>query len=118
MQPYNGPDRRTPAETLSQEHLELLIETRVNQHFDAAVDGLKEHISKEMEAQKAFIKTAFPDGDMQSHNLAHKEMNKLAADRAERWNKLWDRILVGGGYSLAAAIALALWEAFKDNLRK
>jgi hypothetical protein len=79
---------------------------------------LKGYISAELEEQRAYIKSAFPEGDVHAHMLAHRGMNKIAADRAERWNKLWERILVGGGYSFAAAIALALWEAFKDGVRR
>lgn len=127
--PYKGPDRRMPRPPPDTQHLEMWVESKVNDHLDEAIEKLQEriskemeaqktHISREMEAQKVFIKTAFPEGDMHGHMLAHKDMIKLAADRAERWNKLWDRILVGGGYSLAAAVALALWETFKDAIKK
>lgn len=114
---HNGPERRTP-KLNEVDHLELLIERQLDQHLEVAMRDIKLHISAELDKQKELIKSAFPEGDMHSHMLAHKEMNKLAADRAERWNKLWDRILVGGGYSIAAAIALALWEAFKDGVRR
>lgn len=99
-------------------HLELLIERQLDRHLDAHMVELKSYIRAELGEQREYIKSAFPEGDVHAHLLAHRGMNKLAADRAERWNKLWDRILVGGGYSLAAAVALALWEAFKDGIRR
>lgn len=109
------PERRGP---LSQEYLQLLIERVVDKNLETAEDRLKDHVDSKIEEIKDLLKSALPDGDVHAHLLAHKQMMKLSVDRAERWGKVWDRLLVGATYSITAAIVLALWDAFKASIHK
>lgn len=112
---FREPERRG---ALSQEYIQLLIERVVDKNLETAEDRLKDHVDFRFEELKTLIKSAVPDGDVHAHLLAHKQMMKLSVDRAERWGKVWDRILVGGAYSLTAAIALGLWDVFKASVHK
>jgi hypothetical protein len=95
-----------------------MIEQAVTTALKAHEEHLTAHMDKQFAALQATFAQAFPGGDAHGHRLAH--------ERAIRDASAWDRIkadaiskaLTGGFLVALGWLVLAVWEAFKHEVRR
>lgn len=116
MVDYTGPERRGAA--ITEEKVQLMIEQALTSALKAHEIHITAHMDKQFASLRETFASAFPMGDPHGHRIAH--------EKAIRDATAWDRIkadaigkVITGGFLVAAGwLALAVWEAFKHEVRK
>lgn len=102
--------------------LELRLERRMqrlldrqNREIDTRIAQRLKEQTKELEQK---IASAFPDGDLHGHRVAHEKQIKTA----NRWDELKaefiSKAFTGGMLAAAAFVGLLIWEWFKAEVKK
>ena len=113
---YRGPERRTGA--LTEDRVALMIQEAVSKALTTHEQHLMLHMDKQFAALRQTFSEAFPGGDPHGHRIAHEK----AIRNATGWDKLkaevMSKFLTAGLWVAAGWLALAVWEAFKHEVRK
>ncbi len=99
MNRYDGPERRRPPD-----------DHPIITHIDRRFKEFKEEI-------KTDLKSAFPDGDLDSHRRAHEEFIETAKDWKKTKQAVIEKVISTGVWSAVALLAVVLWNNFKDSLK-
>jgi hypothetical protein len=116
MAEYVGPERR--GSVLTEEKVQLMIEQTLASALKSHEVQITSHMDKQFAELKASFALAFPMGDPHGHRIAH--------EKAIRDATAWDRIkadaigkVITGGFLVAVGwLALAVWEAFKHEVKR
>ena len=115
-QHYAGVERR--ASPLTEDRVQLMISQALATAMQEHERKIISHMDSQFASMRGFVASAFPEGDPHGHRMAHE--NKIRD--AQAWNKLKAELLnkfLSGGLLVAAGwLALAVWEAFKHEVRK
>lgn len=116
MTDYVGPERRHSA--LTEDRVALMIQEAVQKALTAHEQHLTAHMDKQFASLKQSFAEAFPGGDPHGHRIAHEK----AIRNATGWDKLKaevvSKFLTAGLWVAAGWLALAVWEAFKHEVKK
>lgn len=116
MSDYTGPERRQAA--LTEDKVALMIQTAVSDALKAHEQHLTLHMDKQFAALRQSFSEAFPGGDPHGHRLAHEK----AIRSASGWDKIKaevaSKFLTAGLWVAVGWMAIAMWEAFKHEVRK
>lgn len=116
MTDYSGPERRQAA--LTEDRVQLMIQTAVTGAMAAHEHKVIAHMDAQFAALRQTFASAFPEGDPHGHRIAHEK-----AIRNAGW---WERIKGEAASKLLTAtlwaallfIGAAIWEHFKQEVRK
>lgn len=107
-------------------HAESAESLRLQMYFDRALaratDKMEQNFERRLKEStkeiKSFIKTAFPEEDLDGHKRAH-ETQMITA---KRWNELkarfFEKAFTTGALAAIAFAALAVWESIKSEVKK
>lgn len=113
--PYAGPERRQAP--LTTDRVALMIETAVAAALERHEARMLEHIDDKFQGVHKLVSSAFPDGDVHGHRLAHERK----IQETESWNKLkaevLSKFLSGGLWVAVGWLALAVWQSFKEGVK-
>lgn len=116
MADYSGPERRQAA--LTEDRVALMIQEAVSKALTAHEQHLTLHMDKQFAALRQTFSEAFPGGDPHGHRIAHEK----AIRNASGWDKLKSEVvskfLTAGLWVAVGWMAIAMWEAFKHEVRK
>ena len=116
MTDYAGPERRQAA--LTEDKVTLMIQEAVGKALSSHEQHLMQHMDKQFALLRQSFSEAFPGGDPHGHRIAHEK----AIRNATGWDKLkaevLSKFLTAGMWVAAGWLALAVWEAFKHEVRK
>ena len=104
------------------EALVVTLVRSMQQQLIALDDKLTAHMMSEPEevAQviEARMKSAFPNGDLDGHRVAHEAAIQAALDRAEFWKKLLFEVTKYGVFGVVGWLAYVVWQAFLQGPNK
>jgi hypothetical protein len=113
---YTGPERRQSA--LTEDRVALMIQEAVQKALAAHVQHLTLHMDKQFASLRQSFSEAFPAGDPHGHRIAHEK----AIRNATGWDKLKaevaSKFLTAGLWVAVGWMAIAIWEAFKHEVKK
>ena len=113
---YVGPERRQSA--LTEDRVALMIQEAVQKALAAHEQHLTLHMDKQFASLRQTFSEAFPGGDPHGHRLAHEK----AIRNATGWDKLKaevaSKFLTAGLWVAVGWMAIAIWEAFKHEVKK
>jgi hypothetical protein len=113
---YTGPERRQSA--LTEDRVALMIQEAVQKALAAHEQHLTLHMDNQFASLRQTFSEAFPGGDPHGHRLAHEK----AIRNATGWDKLKaevaSKFLTAGLWVAVGWIAIAIWEAFKHEVKK
>ena len=116
MAEYSGPDRRH--EVLTEDKVALMIQDAVSKALTTHEQHLTLHMDKQFALLRQTFAEAFPGGDPHGHRIAHEK----AIKNATAWDKMkaevLSKFLTAGLWVAAGWLALAVWEAFKHEVKK
>ena len=106
------------SEGITEDRVALMIQDAVTTALKAHEQHLMTHMDKQFALLKETFASAFPGGDPHGHRLAHEK----AIRDATGWDKLKvelvGKFMTAGLLVAAGWLALAVWEAFKHEVRK
>lgn len=113
---YVGPERRQSA--LTEDRVALMIQEAVQKALAAHEQHLTLHMDKQFASLRQTFSEAFPGGDPHGHRIAHEK----AIRNATGWDKLKSEVaskfLTAGLWVAVGWMAIAIWEAFKHEVKK
>lgn len=116
MTDYIGPERRQAA--LTEDKVALMIQEAVSKALVTHEQHLTAHMDKQFALLQKSFSDAFPGGDPHGHRLAHEK----AIRNATGWDKIKTevvgKVLTAGVWVAIGWTALALWETFKNEVKK
>ena len=116
MAEYSGPERRH--EALTEDKVALMIQDAVSKALTTHEQHLTLHMDKQFALLRQTFAEAFPGGDPHGHRIAHEK----AIKNATAWDKMkaevLSKVLTAGLWVAAGWLALAVWEAFKHEVKK
>lgn len=109
-------------------HMEKIADKRVqdaiekhqleNAHTLTDIHVRLNAIVEQIKDLKDFIKAGFPHGDPVSHRAVHEKYITEAQKRSERWEEIKTHMIQGALWSAIAFIALAVWTAIKEEVKR
>lgn len=116
MTDYVGPERRQSA--LTEDRVALMIQEAVAKALTTHEQHLMLHMDRQFAQLRQSFSDAFPNADPHGHRIAHEK----AIRNATGWDKLkaevLSKFLTAGLWVAAGWLAFAVWEAFKNEVRK
>ncbi|MEN9760653.1 MAG: hypothetical protein RI906_479 [Pseudomonadota bacterium] len=116
MAEYSGLERRH--EALTEDKVALMIQDAVSKALTTHEQHLTLHMDKQFALLRQTFAEAFPGGDPHGHRIAHEK----AIKNATAWDKMkaevLSKFLTAGLWVAAGWLALAVWEAFKHEVKK
>lgn len=116
MTDYSGPERRQAA--LTEDKVTLMIQEAVSKALATHEQHLTAHMDKQFAALRQTFAEAFPGGDPHGHRIAHEK----AIKNATAWDKMkaevLSKFLTAGLWVAAGWLAFAVWESFKESLKR
>ena len=113
---YEGPERRSSA--LTEDKVRLMIQDALLAALKAHEAHITQHMDKQFQMLQETFSQAFPGGDPHGHRMAHERKIR----DADGWEKLKaevvSKFLTAGLWVAAGWLALAVWEAFKHEVKR
>jgi hypothetical protein len=113
---YIGPERRQAA--LTEDRVQLMISTALASAMQAHEAKIIAHMDGQFAQLRSVFASAFPDGDVHGHRMAHERKIRDADGWAKLKAEVLSKFLTAGLWVAAGWLALAAWEAFKHEVRK
>ena len=113
---YEGPERRN--EAVTEDRVQLMIQTAVSTALQAHEQHLMAHMDKQFAALKQTFADAFPGGDPHGHRIAHEQMIRTASWWDKAKGDAFSKFASMGIWAVAVFVAIALWEAAKNALKR
>jgi hypothetical protein len=121
---YEGEERRQPrtmcpaAPSVSEAQISLMIEEEIERRMSKFEDRMLLHMDAKFAQMHKLISEAFPHGDPHGHRAYHE----LQIKQADGWDKIkgdiLSKMLTGGIWLAAGYLALAVWNALKQDVTK
>lgn len=103
---------------MTEDRVQLLIQQAVGKALAEHEQHLTLHMDRQFALLKQTFAEAFPGGDPHGHRLAHEK----AIRNATGWDKLKaevvSKFLTAGLWVAVGWLALAVWEAFKHEIKR
>jgi hypothetical protein len=125
-QDYEGPDRRQretrtmcpAAPSVSEAQISLMIEEELERRLGKFEDKMLLHMDAKFAQLHKIITDGYPNGDPHGHRMAHEKMIRDADGWSKIKGDILSKFLTGGLWIAAAYLALAVWQAFKQEVTK
>lgn len=117
---WAGVDQRTKPPPMKDDpnHIVRQLENYINDRLTENSIRHREYFDGHFDEVKLMLKSGFPGGDPSGHRRAHE----VQIANAEWWTKLKTEIVYklagGAGLAVLGFVFLALWEHFKQEVKK
>lgn len=117
---WAGVDRRSKPPPMKDDpnYIVSQLETYINDRLTENGTRHREYFDGRFDEVLILIRSGFPEGDPTGHRKAHE----IQIANAEWWTKLKTEIVYklagGAGLAVLGFVCLALWEHFKQEVRK
>lgn len=119
--PITARERETSASSLASVEalrLQMYFEKALSKAIDRMETNLDRKLKDSTREIKTFIKTAFPEEDLEAHKRAHETQIVSAKRWGELKSKFIEKAFTTGALAAVGFVVLALWETFKAEVKK
>ena len=79
---------------------------------------IRDDMLSRLENLEKIVRTAFPNGDADSHRKFHEALMETASWYKHLRRRILEKIIIGVSFFMAGGLAILLWEAFKQQVIK